>query len=189
MSRLTILTLLFAALLAGTAGAEDVDPFNDGSQYLYAENAGWVNAEPSGDGGPGLSVSDSFVSGWLWSENVGWISLSCRNTNSCDQIQFGVRVDLLDESLQLQQLDGYGWSENAGWISFSCKNTQSCENAEYRVQLSEQSGLLNGFAWSENLGWIAFSCATTGSCGSVDYGLLLTQGLGSDSLFADGFED
>jgi hypothetical protein len=181
--------ILLGLSLAIAADAEDVDPFNDGSQYLYAENAGWINAEPAGDGGPGLSVTDSFVSGWLWSENVGWISLSCSNTNSCAQVPFGVRVNSLDQSQQLLELEGYGWSENAGWISFSCANTDSCATAPYRAQLGAQTGVLNGFAWSENLGWISFSCATTGSCGNVNFGLVLTQGLASDALLADGFED
>lgn len=180
---------LLGLSLSAAVVAEDVDPADSGRQYMYAENAGWINAEPGGNGGPGLSLVDSFVSGWLWSENVGWISLSCSNTGTCAQTNFGVRVNSLDVSQQLYELDGYGWSENAGWISFSCANTDSCGTVAYRAQLSAQSGALNGYAWSENLGWISFSCATTGSCGSVNYGLDVMAGLASDGLFADGFED
>lgn len=187
------LTLVLAAcvllcLNSAAVQAEDVDPFNDGSQYLYAENAGWINAEPGGNGGPGMSIQGSTVSGWLWSGNIGWISLSCSNTNSCADVQFATRVNVLDQSLQLFELDGYGWSENAGWISFSCANTNSCNTVFYRTQLDAQSGVLNGHAWSENLGWITLSCETTGSCGGIDYGLVVTQGLASDTLFANGFE-
>lgn len=177
-------------LLAGalSAQAEDVDPFNDGSQYAYAENVGWMNAEPGGDGGPGMAIQDSFVSGWLWSANIGWLSLSCDNTASCANVKFGTRVAVLDESLQLLELDGYAWSENAGWISWSCRNTNSCQSVNYRVQLDAQTGMLNGYAWSANLGWIGFSCAASNSCAGVDFGVVVTEGLASDSLFADGFE-
>ena len=31
--------------------AENIDPDNDDSQYAWAENVGWINAEPGGDGG------------------------------------------------------------------------------------------------------------------------------------------
>ena len=54
---------------------------------------GWINAEPSGDAGPGLNVGDDELSGWMWAENVGWISLSCANTLSCADTGYGVTND------------------------------------------------------------------------------------------------
>jgi hypothetical protein len=45
--------------LAGTVGAENIDPLDDASQYAWAENAGWIDAEPAGDGGPGVEVAES----------------------------------------------------------------------------------------------------------------------------------
>ena len=81
MYRSRIASFLVVALFSGAAGAsENIDPQNDGSQYAYGENVGWLNTEPSGEGGPGIEVSDSGLAGWLWGENVGWISLSCANT-------------------------------------------------------------------------------------------------------------
>ena len=70
-------------LVGGFALAENMDPANDGSQYAWAENLGWINLQPSGPGGPGVQVSDSRLTGWAWAENAGWISLSCENTSSC----------------------------------------------------------------------------------------------------------
>ena len=35
------------AALATVAYAENIDPNEDGSQYAYGENVGWVNFEPS----------------------------------------------------------------------------------------------------------------------------------------------
>src|SRR6059036_871051 len=63
--------------------AENIDPASDGSQYAYAENVGWINAEPFGNGGPGLQVDDFEVTGFMWGENVGWINLSREVTSTC----------------------------------------------------------------------------------------------------------
>jgi hypothetical protein len=140
-----------AALLAPAAAAENVDPAGDGSQYAYAENFGWINAEPSGDGGPGIQVGDSELSGWMWSENIGWIGLSCENTSSCTASPYGVTND------GGGVLSGYAWSENAGWLSFSCSNTASCGVAAYGVSIDPSTGDFHGRAWGENAGWITFA--------------------------------
>src|SRR4030042_756352 len=54
------------------AFAENIDPDNDGSQYAWGENVGWINFEPSQ--GPGVTVSDTAISGYAWGENIGWIN-------------------------------------------------------------------------------------------------------------------
>ena len=41
-------------------------PSPDDSQYAWAENVGWINAEPQGNGGPGVEVTDSKLTGWMW---------------------------------------------------------------------------------------------------------------------------
>src|SRR4029434_8427813 len=67
-------TLVLGFILASIvdiAWAENIDPADDTSQYAWAENIGWLNAEPSGDGGPGVQVGDSQLSGWMWGENMG----------------------------------------------------------------------------------------------------------------------
>ena len=69
-------------LSATMVNAENIDPTNDGSKYAYAENVGWLNAEPSGDGGPGIQVDNLTLTGWMWGENAGWVSLSCVNTDT-----------------------------------------------------------------------------------------------------------
>lgn len=45
-------TLIISVTLAllfftSTAFAENIDPYDDGSQYAYGENIGWVNFEPN----------------------------------------------------------------------------------------------------------------------------------------------
>jgi hypothetical protein len=153
----TALAALVVCLAFGPAVAENVDPDDDGSQYAWTENAGWLNAQPSGIGGPGLHVSDSSVQGWMWAENAGWISLSCANTASCATAEFGVTND------GHGNLSGFAWGENVGWVSFA--------HAQGGVTIDPGTGEFSGYAWSENLGWISFSCANTATCASADYGI------------------
>jgi len=135
--------------------AENIDPLDDDSQYAYGENVGWLNAEPSDHGGPGVEVANLKLTGYLWGENIGWVSLSCVNTSSCDTVNYGVTND------RRGNLSGYAWSENAGWVSFSCENTASCDTVEYGVKISPTAGDFNGYAWCENIGWAEFNGTDT----------------------------
>ena len=145
------ITTLVLLLVAGVVQAENIDPSNDDSQRAWGENIGWINAEPSGNGGPGVTVGDTTLDGYMWSENGGWISLSCSNTGSCLTTDYGVTNDYCGD------LSGYAWSENLGWISFSCENNGDCGAADYGVSIDPMTGEFSGFAWSENAGWISFA--------------------------------
>jgi hypothetical protein len=177
-----IIVLALVALAQTAEAAENVDPGNDDSQYAWAANMGWLNAEPLGDGGPGMELLSSSTRGWLWAANTGWISLSCENTASCGDVDYGVGHD------GSGQLSGYAWSPNTGWISFSCSDSDSCANVDYGVEFDSGSGKLIGYAYSANAGWISFSCMNTASCNSVDYGIRLDFTLQPPLLFKDGFE-
>lgn len=179
---LVALAVCLAMVGAPATRAETIDPNDNNRQFAWAENAGWVNAEPLGDGGPGMSIFEHTVRGWLWSETVGWINLSCRNLGGCQAVGFGVTHD------GAGGLGGWAWSENAGWISFWCGNTTSCGTASYRVRVNLANGNLTGWAWSENLGWISVTCANTASCGTVAYRLQTQLPFPPDAIFADGFE-
>jgi len=144
------LVLAFAVAAISPAIAENIDPQNDGSQYAWGENVGWLNAEPGGDGGNGIAVTDSGLSGWLWGENIGWISLSCANTGSCGTVDYGITNDG-------GTLAGLAWAENLGWVSFSCATTASCGTAAHGVTIDPLTGVFSGEAWGENVGWIRFS--------------------------------
>jgi len=183
MSRFRCLLIALAGVvLASTALAEDADPQNDGSQYAWAANLGWLNAEPLGNGGPGLSLTEDDASGWLWSANTGWISLSCENTSSCATVEYRVQHD------GAGNLSGYAWSPNIGWISFSCADSGTCGAVNYAVEVDLGSGEMSGYAYAANAGWISFSCQNTSSCGSVDFGVRLQGAPPSELIFEDGFE-
>ena len=140
--------------------AENIDPNNDASQYAYGENVGWVNAEPLGDGGPGVEVEESKLTGYIWAENIGWVSLSCENTSSCSTVNYGVAND------GNGNLSGCAWGENVGWISFSCENKNSCSSVYYGVNIDPDTGEFSGHAWGENIGWVTFR-----STASIPFGV------------------
>jgi hypothetical protein len=85
------LLIVIPALVVGPTRAENIDPDDDGSQYAWGENVGWISAEQdvNGDGVPdqGVFVEDFRVTGWMWGENVGWISMSCLTTQSCGGVR------------------------------------------------------------------------------------------------------
>jgi hypothetical protein len=140
-----LIRLVIPILLAGSVAiAENIDPASDGSKYAWSENLGWLNAQPSGPGGPGVQVLDSGLTGWAWSENAGWISLSCTN-RSCAGGSYGVTND------GCGTLAGYAWSENAGWINFAPTGAG--------VAINPRTGSFSGRAWSENAGWMTFASA------------------------------
>lgn len=149
--RAAVLVALLALPSVPARAADNIDPNDDGSQYAYGENIGWLNAEPSGDGGPGIEVGDQALTGYMWGESVGWVSLSCTNTGSCGTVDYGVAND------GLGGLSGFAWAENVGWISFSCTNTSSCASGDYGVTIDPQSGDFAGQAWGENVGFISFA--------------------------------
>lgn len=149
-------SILVAAMLgasfATSAAAENIDPGNDDHQYAWGENVGWINAEPSGNGGPGVDVGDFQLTGWMWGENFGWISLSCSNTGSCATASYGVSNN------GSGVLSGFAWSENHGWINFkpvACLPDPTCG-----VRIDPATGYFGGRAWGENAGWITFSNGT-----------------------------
>lgn len=123
--------------------AENIDPHEDGSQYVYGENVGWLNFEPNVPGDPceyGITVSSAGLRGFIWAENIGWINLSPSTYG-------GVIND------GLGNLSGYAWGENVGWINFNPVVPR--DPTDYGVKI-DSDGNFDGWAWGENIGWINF---------------------------------
>ena len=131
-----VLTLLILAVLTVRATSENIDPDDNGSQYAYGENVGWLNFEPSQ--GSGVTVSASRVTGSLWSENIGWIKLSPSTYGG-----------ILNDGKG--NLSGNAWGENIGWIKFN--------PADGGVSIDSE-GNFSGWAYGENIGWIHFQSTT-----------------------------
>ncbi len=122
--------------------AENIDPYEDDSQYAYGENVGWLNFEPSE--GPGVHVSADKLTGYVWAENMGWINLSPASYGGV----FNNRTGLLF---------GYAWGENVGWINF---NPQVPGDSTHYGVTIDHDGNFAGWAWGENIGWIHFRSTT-----------------------------
>lgn len=139
-----VLMLLFclSALQMAMAAEGNV---SDADKWAWSENAGWINIRPTAGG---VTVHDTYLSGYAWAENIGWISLGSAgggpyvNTTATD---WGVHYD------GFGNLSGYAWSETAGWINFNPSNSQ--------VTIDLGTGYFDGYAWSENIGWIHFKNA------------------------------
>lgn len=121
-------------LLCTSIYAENIDRDNDGHQWSWGENVGWLDFEPNGQGG--VSVGEYALSGAAWGENIGWIYLDPNNFGGVTNDGHG-------------HLGGSAWGENVGWIYFS--------GAGYGVVIDPTTGLFSGQAWGENVGWINFS--------------------------------
>ncbi|GAG64476.1 unnamed protein product [marine sediment metagenome] len=113
--------------------AENIDPYDDDSQYAYGENVGWLNFEPSQ--GDGVHVSETQLTGYVWAENIGWINL-------WPSVYGGVYND------GTGNLSGYAWGQNVGWMNFNPTNGGVTIDAD---------GDFDGWAWGENIGWINFN--------------------------------
>ena len=120
-------------LIYSVASAANIDPDDDGSQYPYGENVGWLNFEPQQGGG--VTVSDTELTGYVWAENIGWINLNPANG--------GVVND------GNGNLSGYAWAENVGWINFAPTGSG--------VIIDPATGGFSGYGWGENIGWINFA--------------------------------
>ncbi|MEK6901606.1 MAG: hypothetical protein AABX37_04640, partial [Nanoarchaeota archaeon] len=112
---------------------------------------GWIDF---GTSEGAITITDSALSGYAWSETTGWISLNCSNTSSCGTVDY--KVSNNGEGT----LSGYAYGENIGWVQFAPTGGGVTINS---------SGDFSGYAWGENTGWIVFNCSTTSSCGTVSY--------------------
>lgn len=146
--RYLLISAVWVLLCCGNLFAENIDPYNDDSQYAYGENIGWLNFDPNiTNPNAGAQVSSENMTGFIWAENIGWISLSCQNTQSCGTVNYGVTND------GAGNLSGYAWAENVGWINFN-PNVLG-DSSDYGVTI-DFDGNFSGYAWGENIGWINF---------------------------------
>ncbi|HNW71472.1 MAG TPA: carboxypeptidase-like regulatory domain-containing protein [Candidatus Paceibacterota bacterium] len=96
--------------------------------------------------GQAVQVTDTKLTGHIWSEKTGWINLNSSNggvTNTEDGT-----------------LGGYAWGENTGWINFNPTNGGVTIN---------NSGKFVGWAWAQNYGWIKFNCSVANACVETDW--------------------
>lgn len=161
--RLTALVLLFVVFNTGVLGAQaatgGITPGQQTSETPYIDlDSDTVPDQINWDTtfGTAVQVSDTDLSGEIWSEGMGWIKL--------DPLGGGVTND------GAGTLSGYAWGHNAGWISFDCNNGSNCgSNGNFGVDIDPTTGNFSGDAWSENFGWIHFACPGASTCVNTDW--------------------
>ena len=123
--------------LTAHAQTGNIDP---SEKYAWSENQGWFNFSSKFGG---VTVHDTYLTGFVWSENSGWILLNASDNgpySNTNLSNWGVNLD------KNGLLSGFAWSETSGWIAFNGPHHASAMNLD--------SGQFSGYIWAENLGYI-----------------------------------
>jgi hypothetical protein len=124
-----MMLFMLAALASDRAFASNIAA----GSFAWGENIGWINFSPSQ--GPGVTVTDSAITGYAWGENIGWINFSPTDGGVINNSE--------------GNLSGYAWGENVGWINFAPTGAG--------VKIDPATGVFSGYAWGENIGWVNFA--------------------------------
>lgn len=146
----SIITLLFAGLAAADSTVDSTQ------RHAYAANGGWLNWKWDTSSPEGAVVTESLLSGFIYSSNFGWIHLgngSPSNGYRYSQTdgEFGVNHD------GSGQLTGLAYGANIGWINFDWDAGDNPN--EPRINLT--TGAFTGYAYGANVGWIKLDASAT----------------------------
>ena len=151
LSRLFILIasvigfLIPVALFASTGG---IDATSHTARLCSNEDCSVysiVNWKPTNGGG--VSVSDTTLSGYIWSNKLGWINLA--------PINGGVH------NTTSGTVSGDAWGSTASWVNFSPTHGG--------VTINPSTGEFSGYAWVSGGGWMLFDCTKTDACVKTDW--------------------
>lgn len=133
------------------------------------------------------------ISGFIWSSNIGWISLSCKN-NIDSNIDYG--VDIAFDAGDSVSMIGYGWSPNIGWINFqptapfpAQPNNSALFTRATGESASSTAGTITGWAKIESLGdngWIKLGPL---NINNIDYGVQIGGNRAFSGYSWNGGED
>jgi hypothetical protein len=84
-------------------------------------------------------ASGQELTGYIYSQDAGWVSLNCKNTDSCDTISYNVSID------NAGVLSGYGFSQNGEWINF---------NPDFGGVTANSVGELSGWVFTDQGDWL-----------------------------------
>ena len=113
-----------------TCATADYGVTNDGhgglSGFAWGENVGWIQFAPS-TAGVNIDPATGDFSGAAWAENLGWIRFRCNDSETCNDVAFGVTSEWIcdpappaPEGATVMQFDSSGrgalltWSPAAG---------------------------------------------------------------------------
>ncbi len=178
------ITLILGVIIPGTIFASTIvtpghiDPLHSTSWLCTGEPGNTdchdhtlINWRPSATASSSpVVITDTGMSGWIWSENFGWIRLA---PDSSSSTWTGVSNNTSGN------LGGYGWGIAGSWINFHPTNATS-------VHIDPTNGQFNGYAFAQNFGWMYFDCNDTSasSCLMTDWRHDTSGSTGSTSTTA-----
>ena len=100
-----------------------------------------------------VSVTDSGLSSYIFSEQFGWIHLA--PTPGASTTWTGVHND------GAGNLSGYAFGISTSWINFNPASSTSASFVPHGVKINPTDGAFSGWAWVQNVGWMLFDCSRT----------------------------
>ncbi len=121
----------------------------------------WRINPPNADTAP-VSVSDTGLSGWIFSSTLGWIHLA-PTTGS-----WGLGTNNLGvQNTTGGILSSFAWSSAGSWVNFNPSSAVSAAIDSHGVQIDPATGYFSGWAWIQNYGWMLFDCSDPTSTSSA----------------------
>ena len=154
------LVAVFIGLLvpiAAFAATGTIDPANAHSRLCQNSDCSQysiVNWHPTNST---VVVSDTGLTGYIWSADLGWINLSPTN-GGVHNTTGGI-------------LSGYAWGEVGSWVNFFPTHGG--------VKIDPDTGQFSGWAWVSNAGWMLFDCTKADAC-------VITTWRGTDTTTTTG---
>jgi len=92
-----------------TSYTEVLDISDEGTSYVRYFSTDNLSNDETVKSCEVIIKTEIKLTGYAWSENVGWISFSCENDDSCEEVEYGVEING-------SNIEGYAWNEQLGWL-------------------------------------------------------------------------
>ncbi len=141
----------FLAPLATFAATGTIDATNNRSHLCSnSDCSSYTIVYWKTTNGPAVSVSDTGLSGYIWSSQLGWINLNPAPVSGPPEI--GVKNTIGGV------LSGYAWGDTGGWVNFAPSTVSG------GVSINPTNGQFSGYAWVSGGGWMKFDCLVSDAC-------------------------
>jgi hypothetical protein len=107
------------------------------------------------------------ITGWAWSDNIGWISLSCIDTDVCATSNYGLSRRRGGNG-SVGNIEGHAWSEHVGWVAtVTALGGSGCPSNPCKTTI-QNNGKIHG--------WLKVLNATNGWDGWIHIGSTSSNG-------------
>ena len=122
----------------------------------------WIGAPAYVSTDP-VSVTDSGLSGYIFSDNAGWIKLGPASPAPTVPGCTASHVEMSPANSGV--LTGCGWGgDSGGWTNFLPTFGGSPPAGDHGVEIDPTTGEFSGYAWISGAGWMDFDCTKINAC-------------------------